>query len=109
MKPTETLEVSRLRGATIIKLVVIGSVIGSILIMTLLGIIGLFGGETMQWNGEKVTGPKSVIAAPFIGAFMGLVFGLCTAIPTYLGLRFFSLFSGISIEYVPVDREKLST
>lgn len=103
MKQTKTMEVARLRGATIAKLIILGSVIGCTLLTTAFGIAGLFGAETVQWNGQYVTGLNGLIASPFIGAFIGIIFGMFTAAMTYVGLRVFSLFRGISIEYVPVD------
>lgn len=109
MKQTETLEVSRLRGATITKLIVLGSVIGGTLITTAFGVVGLFGVELFQWNGQYLTGLKGLIASPFIGAFIGLIFGMVTTVMTYVGLRFFSLFRGISIEYVPAGQQLDST
>lgn len=109
MKQTETLDVSRLRGATIAKLIILGSVIGCTLITTVFGIAGLFGAETVQWNGQYLTGLKGMLASPFVGAFIGIIFGMFTASLAYIGLRVFSLFSDVSIEYVPTDRQTRST
>lgn len=105
MKQTETLEVSRLRGATIFKLIILGSVVGCTLITTIFGVAGIFGVEAIQWNGQYLTGLKGLFASPFIGAFIGVIFGMVTAVSTYVGLRVFSLFRGISIEYVPVGQQ----
>ena len=109
MKQTEHLEVSRLRGGTIIKLIVIGSIIGCTLFATLAGAIGLFGVELLQWNGQYLTGVKGLVASPFVGAFIGMIFGGIVSATTYIGLRFFALFSSLSIEYLPAHQSPRST
>lgn len=101
MKQTQTLEVSRLRGASIVKLAILGTVIGCTLVTTIFGIVGLFGLETVQWNGQYLTGLKGVVASPFVGAFIGIIFGMVFAVLAYIGLRVYSLFGGLTIEYVP--------
>lgn len=103
MKNTETLVVSRVRGSSIVKLIVLGSVVGCSAITTLFGIAALFGAEVLQWNGQYVTGIKALITSPFMGAFFGVVFGLFSSIFTYVGLRVYSLFRGLSVEYVPAQ------
>lgn len=105
MKTTETLEVARLRGASIVKLIMIGSVIGGTIITSAFGIAALFGVEVVRWNGEGVTGLKGLLSSPFIGAFIGVIFGLFSATFTYVGLRFYSIFRGISLEYVPSENQ----
>lgn len=105
MKNTETLEVARVRGASIVKLIVLGSVIGCTLITSVLGFAALFGAEVLQWNKQYVTGIKGLLASPFIGAFVGVLFGLFSATFTYVGLRFYSLFRGVSLEYVPSNNQ----
>lgn len=106
MNNTETLHVGRLRGASIVKLIVLGSVIGCTLIVTIFGIAALFGAEVVKWNGRYVTGISGLLASPFIGAFLGTVFGLFSSVFTYVGLRFYSLFRGMSLEYVPFGNQK---
>lgn len=105
MKNTEILQVARLRGASIVKLIVLGSVIGCTLISSTFGIAALFGAEVVQWNEQYVTGIKGLIASPFIGSFIGVLFGLFSAAFTYVGLRFYSLFRGVSLEYVPFNNQ----
>jgi hypothetical protein len=103
MKNTKTLDVDRIRGASVIKLILLGSTTSWILVTSVCGVAALFGAEVIQWNGQYVTGMKGLIASPFIGAFVGILFGLFSAAFTYLGLRFYSLFRGISVEYVPAN------
>jgi hypothetical protein len=105
MKNTETLEVARLRGASIFKLIVLGSAIGCALITLVFGFAALFGIGAVQLNAQYVTGIRGLLVSPFIGAFVGLIFGLFSAVFTYVGLRFYSLFRGLSLEYVPSENQ----
>jgi hypothetical protein len=105
MENTETLDAARVRGTSIVKLVVLGSVVGFSLITTIFGVAALFGAEVVQWNGVYLKGVKGFIASPFIGAFIGILFGLFSAFFIYVGLRFYALFSGISVEYVPSNSQ----
>jgi presenilin-like A22 family membrane protease len=101
MKRTETLLVSRVRGASLVKLIVLGYVIGSTFITSIFGIAALFGVEILQWNEQYVTGIKGLIASPFIGAVLGLFFGLFAVLFVYIGLKIYSFFRDLTLEYVP--------
>ncbi|HET7370909.1 MAG TPA: hypothetical protein VFK45_08730 [Gammaproteobacteria bacterium] len=100
MNKTETIVAARIRGATVIKLIVLGSTLGYTIIGLLCGIASLFGVEILQWNDEYVTGVTGFVASPFIGAFIGLIFGLFSAAFTYLGLRTYAFFRAVSVEYI---------
>ncbi|MDQ2077738.1 GNAT family N-acetyltransferase [Marinimicrobium sp. ABcell2] len=105
MNRTAILDIARMRGASIFKLTLMGSVMGCTLIMSVFGVGALFGLEILQWNEQYVTGIKGLVASPFIGAFVGLLFGVFSAVFVYVGLRFYSLFSGISLEYIPSNHD----
>ncbi|MBI3712152.1 MAG: hypothetical protein HY253_04200 [Burkholderiales bacterium] len=105
MKKTETVEVARVRGATIVKIVTLGSVIGWALMSSLFGVAALFGVEVIKWNGAYLTGLAGLLASPFVGAFVGLVFGLLTSLFAYAGLRFYSLFRTLTVEYIPSENQ----
>lgn len=98
---TESLTVRRLRAASIVKLILIGSVLGFIALCMLLSVPASVGVSVLKWNGEYVTGFGALLAGPFIGAFVGLFLGLFLAVPVYLGLRIYSLFAGLELEYLP--------
>lgn len=108
MDNNKTLKIARLRGSSIVKLIMLGSVIGFTLFTSVFGIAALFGVEVLQWNGQYVTGVNALLAAPFIGAFIGTILGLMSATFTYVGLRFYSVFRGISLEYVAPDNQTRS-
>ncbi|MCX4186646.1 hypothetical protein [Methylophaga sp. OBS4] len=106
MRNTETLHIARIRGASIVKLILLGSTIGWALLTSIFGIAALFGVEVVQWNDQYVTGIKGLIVSPFIGAIVGVLFGLFSAIFTYVGLRIYSLFRGFSVEYIPASDDR---
>ncbi len=102
---TESLEIARLRGASIFKIVLLGSIIGWTVFTSLFGVAALFGAEAVKWNEEYVTGAKGFLASPFIGAFIGICFGLVSAIAIYIGLRIYSMFQGLTLEYIATDKQ----
>ena len=109
MKTSNTLTVKRIRGGSIFKFILLGSIIGFILFTTFLGIFALMGFEILKWNDEYITGIKGLIASPFLGAFLGVIFGLFNSIIIYIGLLVYSRFKDISIEYIPSNNSIRST
>ncbi len=101
---TESLKVKRLRGASIFKIIVVGSAVGCAVISTVFGVFALFGAEVVQWNEQYVTGIEGFLASPFIGLFAGAFFGLFTFLFVYVGLRVYSMFGDIVIEYLQSDQ-----
>ena len=100
---TKSLTVKRLRGASILKITVLGTAVGFALLCTVFGVFALFGAELLQWNGAYITGPKALVAGPFIGLFVGGLFGLFAGISAYVGLRLFARFKPLHLEYLPLD------
>jgi len=102
---TQTLRVKRLRGSSIFKLCLLGSVIGLTLLCIAFSIPAFFGVEIMSWNNKYITGPIAIVAGPLMGIFFGLIFGLLLGLFTYVGLRVYSYFKVLELEYVPVETE----
>ncbi|MGM0442302.1 MAG: hypothetical protein ACQEQC_07775 [Elusimicrobiota bacterium] len=100
MDKTKTLKADRIKSTSITKLILLGSVLGGILLITLFGLAALFGVEILKWNDQYVTGIKGLIASPFIGAFAGFIFGVASSVLTSVGLGVYSKFRGIKINYV---------
>ena len=98
---SSAIKVKRLRGATIFKIVVFYSAIGCAVISTIFGLFALFGVETVQWNGEYVTGVKGLLVSPFVGFFAGGFLGLFVSIFVYIGSRIAALLGGMEIEFIP--------
>jgi len=101
---SESLKIKRLRGASIFKIIVFGSALGCAVISTIFGIFALFGAEVVQWNEQYVTGIKGFLASPFLGLFAGGFLGLFASFFVYIGLRAYSMFRNIVIEYIPSDQ-----
>ena len=99
----DTLRVRRLRGATIFRLVLVGNILGMAATCTILAVPASLGTHVLKWNGEHVTGAMALLAGPFTGAFVGLILGLFTVLPVYVGLRLYSLWQGLDLEYVPLE------
>ena len=100
MTTAQTLTVARLRGATLFKLILLGSTIGGTLITFALGFFALFGVEILYWNGRPVTGITGLVSSPFLGAFLGFLLGVFCAAFSYVGLRVYALFRNVTLEYV---------
>lgn len=102
---TETLQVKRLRGSTIIKLVLIGNIVAFTLLCGVLSIPAAFGLDTLKWNGAYITGAVALIAGPLLGMLVGLLYGLFMGTFTYIGLRVYARFRTLELEYVPIEVE----
>lgn len=102
---TQTLRAKRLRGSSVFKLILIGNVIGFTLFCGILSIPALFGAEILFWNGEYITGPLALLVGPAMGVLAGVLLGLFLGFFTYAGLRVFSFFTLLELEYVPADEE----
>ncbi len=100
---THTLRVKRLRGSSILKLILLGNVISLMLLCGVLGVPAVFGVEILSWNGEYITGPFAFVMRPLMGLFAGVLLGLFLGLFTYVGLRVFSLFQSLELEYVQVE------
>ena len=102
---TKVLKVKRLRGASIFKLILTGNTIGLGLLCAIFSLPASFGVEILKWNGQYVTGPVALLAGPMIGVLLGLLFGLFAATFAYVGLRIYSRFRYLELEYIPTDEQ----
>src|SRR5210317_2062742 len=100
---TQTLRVKRLRGASIFKVILIGNVIAFTLLCGVCSVPAVFGVEILSWNDENITGPLALVMGPLMGVLAGVLLGLFLGLFTYVGLRVFSLFQSLELEYVPVE------
>lgn len=100
---TQTIQIKRLRGASIFKLCILGNCIGFMLLSMVLSIPAFFGSDVLKWNETYLTGVLALIAGPFLGAFIGGLCGLFSGVFMYVGLRVYALFRVIEIEYLPGD------
>jgi hypothetical protein len=103
MTKTSTMQVQRVRGATIVKMVLLGYVVSCTALTTICGVFAAFGTEILRMNGRYLTGISGLVAAPFTGLFIGLIFGLFSAVLVYLGLRLYAFAKPITIEFVALE------
>lgn len=96
-----SLRIAKLSAGTVYKLMLVGLLCGFLPLFMLFGILGWLDLMTLSWNAQPVTGPKAIVAAPFMGVFFALV---CTALigsVAALGLWIYARFRTLTIEFVP--------
>jgi len=106
MPKTEAVEVLRLRGASIFKLVLLGSTVSWTALGLVFGALALAGFDVVQWNGDYLAGVRGLVAAPMISALAGLLWGVVCAVGIYLGLRLYALFRPLTLEFVLADEAR---
>ena len=100
---SETLKIQRLRGGTLFKIIFIGNSLFFIPFSVLMGIFSFFGAETVKWNGQPLIGFAGLVASPFIGVFVTLLFSAFNWVPIFIGLWLYSKFKPIQLEYISVS------
>lgn len=100
---SEILIVQRLRAGSLFKILFIGNAVFFISFCTLMGILGLFGIETMKWNNHPLFGVAGLVASPFIGVFLTLFISTFLWVSTFIGLFVYSKFKFIELEYFPAN------
>ena len=97
------LNVERLSSGTIYKLVALGSIFSLVPVSLLLGILSLFGLDTISWNDAPASGAKGFLVSPFIGLFLA---GFATAFggsAIAFGLWLYSFFGALQLRYEAVE------
>jgi hypothetical protein len=102
-------EINRLSVGSVYKLILIGLTFSVIPLSVVFGVFALFGAHTIQWNGKPVVGVAGLIAAPFVGAFIALLFtailGTLAAIGLWVYFRFrFLKLSVVELKYIDEAR-----
>lgn len=95
----EQIEVKKVSAGTVYKIFIVGLTSGFIPLFLLFGIMAAFGMETLNWNGEAVTGIKAIFIAPLMAIFMSLIFTAIIGSICALGLWLFSQFKPLKIEF----------
>jgi len=93
------LSVARITAGTVYRLTFVGLLFGCVPLFAVLGVLGYFGITTLQWNDQPLTGIRSLIAGPFIGALFAAVFGAFTGTVCALGLWLYSRLAPMTIRY----------
>jgi len=99
----ESIDIKRLRIGTVYKLVCVGLLTGLVPLCLFFGILAFFGFDTVEWNGESLTGLKGLLAGPIMGLFLALMFTAFFGSVIALGLWLYSFFKPIRLTYLNVD------
>ncbi len=96
---TQTVTIGRLRGASIFKIILIGNALSFTLFCGIMSIPALMGFQVLKWNNQYIIGPWAILAGPVLGLVAGLMLGLVFGFSTYVGLKIFSCFQSLELEY----------
>lgn len=97
------IKIKRLKPGSLFKLIFIGYAIILIPFSILCGISSLFGMGTVTWNNQPITGIPGLIASPFIGIFLTILFSILGWIGLCIGLWIYSKFKNIELEFIPAE------
>ena len=68
-----------------------------------MGILNLFGMETIKWNHHPLVGVAGLVASPFVGIFITLFISTFLWVSAFVGLWLYSSFKSIELEFMPVS------
>jgi len=103
MNNDQELTIRKLSKRTLFKILLIGLCGGIMPLCVLMGILSLFGANTVEVNGHYLTGLTGFIAAPIIGLFVGVLLSAISWVFSCIGLWIYSLYSSLTICYKPED------
>lgn len=95
-----TITIQRLSTGTVYKLWLIALASFFIPFSTLMGVLSLFGFGSVNWNGQALRGVQGLIASPFIGVFLTLLFTAVFGSSSALGLWLYSKFRRLELTVV---------
>ncbi|NWJ41376.1 MAG: hypothetical protein HXX12_10440 [Geothrix sp.] len=95
--------IQRLSAGSLFKLSAIGLFTTLIPFSILMGFGALFGASTVTWNQQAITGVAGLIASPFIGAFIALIFTMFLGCSMAFGLWLFSQFRPLTLLVKELD------
>ncbi len=100
MKNTQILNIKRIRGGSVIKGVILGTIIGMAFFGVFISLGALTGVSPITVNGKEIVGIQGFFYSILLGFFMSIFWALTNALFVYIGLRIYSFFRPISIEYI---------
>ncbi|WP_050477908.1 hypothetical protein [Herbaspirillum rhizosphaerae] len=104
----ETMEIKRFSFGTVYKILAIASGFSMVPISVLMGLFAFFGAETIVWNGQHLTGLMGLIASPFVGIMLALIFTGFLGTLFACGLWLYSKFRPLEIEFQKSEFQKYS-
>ncbi|KAF1045220.1 MAG: hypothetical protein GAK35_01439 [Herbaspirillum frisingense] len=99
----EQIKIQRMSMTTIYKLLAIGTTFSLVPFSVLMGVLSLFGAQTITWDGKHLIGYDGLIASPFIGLFLSAFITLFLGTLCTIGLWLYSLWRPLSLRVEPVD------
>ena len=96
----QVLVIRKVKAASIYKLLLCGLLIAHIPLGVVFGISGLFGADTVKWNGQAVHGIAALFVGPALSAFIAVFFAGFLGTLTNLGLWLLSRFHTMTIRVV---------
>jgi hypothetical protein len=97
------ISVQRLAAGTTFKLVAIGMLATFVPFSVLMGCFALFGANTLTWNNQNIYGVTAIVASPFIGLLIALVFTLFLGSAMAFGLWVYSKFRLLTLLVKQID------
>jgi len=96
----ETLQIQRFSFGTVYKILFLASTFSMVPLAILMGLFAFFGAETIVWNGQHLTGLMGLIASPFVGIMMALIFTGFLGTLFACGLWLYSKFRPLHLSYI---------
>ena len=96
------INVKRLRGGSVFKLLLIGNLAFFLPLSLLAGVMSMFGVSTITWNNQVVTGFPALLVSPLSGALFALVISVLGWISVFIGLWIYSVFRPLELEFIPL-------
>jgi hypothetical protein len=94
----ETTTIRRFSFGTVYKILAIASGFSMVPLSMIMGLFAFFGAETIVWNGQHLTGLMGLIASPFVGLMLALIFTGFLGTLFACGLWLYSKFSTLEID-----------
>ncbi len=94
----ESTTIRRFSFGTVYKILAIASCFSMVPLSIIMGLFAFFGAETIVWNGQHLTGLMGLIASPFVGLMLALIFTGFLGTLFACGLWFYSKFSTLELE-----------
>ena len=98
---SESLTVGRLTTGTVIKLLLIGSIVPLSILCAICGIAGMLGAATVKLNDRPVHGIAALVVGVVMGPIMSIAFSLFGGLMVAIGLWIYSWKSKLTISYHP--------
>ena len=101
MKST-SIRVQRLAGWTIYKIIFLGTTFSLGIFCVLMGVLALFGANTVMWNGANVYGFSGLFVSILLAVFFVFAITLVFGTACLFGIWLYSKFETMGISYVHI-------